>query len=105
MSERCWLDPTAFRSPGRSAAKNPLTCSMAASGTPRRAHLRRGGEDRIDDRFVTGAAADIAGDRIDDRRAVGIGVAVEKRLGGDDHAAGAETALGGEAVGKSALYR
>ena len=76
-----------------------------ASSAPRRAHLRRGGEDGIDDRFVARAAADVAGDRVDDGVAIRIGIAVEQRLGGDDHAAGAEAALGGEAVGEGPLQR
>ena len=67
--------------------------------------LGGGGEDGVDDRLVAGAAADVAGDGVDHRRAVGIGIAVEERLGGEDHAGRAEAALGGEAVGEGALQR
>ena len=68
----------------------------------RAAHVGGGGEDGVDDRLVAGAAADIAGDRVDHLGPVGIGIAVEQRLGGDDHARGAEAALRGEAFGEGA---
>ena len=69
------------------------------------AHLGGGGEDGVDDRLVAGAAADVAGDRVDDVVAARVGIAVEQRLGGDDHAGRAEAALRGEAFGEGALQR
>ena len=70
-----------------------------------RAEFGGGGEDGVDDRLVAGAAADVAGDRVDHVVAARVGIGVEQGLGGDDHAGGAEAALGGEAVGEGALER
>ena len=71
----------------------------------RRARSAAADKHRVDDRLVAGAAADVAGDRLDHVVAARIGIGVEQRLGGDDHAGRAEAALGGEAVGEGALHR
>src|SRR5260370_26236402 len=47
-----------------------------------RAAAGGGGEDGVDDRFVSGAAADVARDRLDNLGAARRWIAVEKRLGG-----------------------
>ncbi len=63
------------------------------------------GEDRVDDRGVAGAAAEVAADRLDHLLARGVGVAVEQRLGGEQHAGRAVAALGGEVLHERLLQR
>ena len=58
-----------------------------------------------DDRLVAGAAADVAGERLDHVLAGRVRRVVEQRLGGHDHARRAEAALRGEAVEEGALQR
>ena len=60
-------------------------------------------EDRVDDRLVARAAADVARDRADDVLAARVRVLREQRLRGHDHAARAEAALGGEALEERGL--
>src|SRR5437868_8609850 len=61
------------------------------------------GKDRSNDRLISGAATDIAGYRVNDVRARGVGVTIEQRLGGENHARRAEAALGGEAFHEGPL--
>src|SRR5579863_900492 len=71
---------------------------MALSLSRRRAlfgRAQRGGGvlHRLDDVHVTGAAAEVAGDRLADLQLAGIGVALQQRVARDHHARRAETAL------------
>src|ERR1044072_7108667 len=64
---------------------------------------RRGVLDRFGDLLVSGAAAQVAGGRLADLVAAGIGIAVEQRLGGHDHARRAVAALRAAEVGERRL--
>ena len=105
-SERISLTPMVLKPSLRSSAKNSLTCSIVSPLRPisARAYPRRR-KDRVDDRLVAGAAADVAGDRLDNVGAVRVGIAVEQRLGGDDHARRAEAALRREPLRERCLQR
>ena len=64
---------------------------------------RGGVQDGIDDGLIAGAAADVAGNRLDHLFARRRGHLVEQRLGGHQHAGRAVAALGGEAVHEGLL--
>src|SRR3546814_9160922 len=66
---------------------------------------RAGGEHRMDDLVVTGAAAQIAGQPIADFRFARVRVLLQQRLGGDQEAGGADAALQGGMLEKLALQR
>src|SRR3954447_14467918 len=104
MSCRCVGLPISFRLSSRSSAKMSLRSSSMAnpSGTGTAAG---GGEHGIDDGFIAGAAADIAGNGLDHLGTAWRRVAVEQGFGGHQHARRAIAALGGKIIGKGALQR
>ncbi len=66
-----------------------LCCRRAVAA----AHALGGERDRLDDLGVAGAAADVAGDRLDDLGARRSGIAREQRVRGQDHRRRAVAAL------------
>ena len=78
----------------RSLAWYPALCAARRPG----AGAVRRGEDRLDDRLVAGAPADVAADGVDDIFAGGTRIGVQQRPGGHEHARGAESALGREVI-------
>jgi hypothetical protein len=88
--------PISFRLSLRSSANRSLrNSSMEDIRQPSRLLPCRV-KDRIDDRVIAGAAADVARNRLDDLFARRSWIAVEQRLGGHQHAWRAITALGRE---------
>src|SRR5262245_27644945 len=102
MSWRWVGFPISLRLSSRSSAKSYLrTSSMVCYSGALSVGGR--GEHRMDDRLVTGAAADVAGDRLDHVGARRRRIAIEQRLRGHQHARRAEAALRGEIVHERGL--
>src|SRR5262249_35488654 len=104
MSWRWVPLPISFRLSSRSSAKMSLRSSsmaMSLGADP----AAGGGEDSIYYRLIAGAAADVAGDRLDDLVAARRRIAVEQRLCGHQHARRAIAALRGKMVREGALQR
>src|SRR5512134_1548410 len=96
--------PTSLRRSSRSSLKYSfLNSSMALPPACLRAAFGGGIQDRIDDRLVAGAAADVAGDGLGHVLARRRRVAVEQRLGRHQHAGRAEAALGREVLHEGGL--
>src|SRR4051812_5339516 len=107
MSWRWVPLPISLRLSSRSSAKMSLRSSNMAKiplGAPRRAAGGRG-EDGVDDRLVAGAAADVAGDAVDDLLPRRLRIVVEQRLGGHQHPRGAIAALGRKVFHEGGLQR
>jgi hypothetical protein len=59
------------------------------------AHVLCGLEHGADNLVITGAAAEVAGEVVADAGLVGVRLGIKQRLGGDEEAGGADTALEG----------
>src|ERR1700722_278132 len=106
MSWRCVGLPISLRLSSRSSAKMSLRSS--SMGYPSGASFscaRGGGENGVDDRLVAGAAADVAGNRLDHLDPAWRGVAIEERFRGHQHARRAISALGREMLHERRLQR
>src|ERR1700732_4333593 len=97
--------PISLRLSSRSSAKISLRNSSMAVPSGARPPARGGGEHGVDDGFVSGAAADVARDRVDDLLAGGGGVVVEQGLCRHQHARRAIAALRREMLREGALQR
>src|SRR5262245_8180909 len=96
--------PTSLRRSSRSSLKYSfLNSSTALLPAWLPAALVRGIQDGVDDRLVTGAAADVAGYGLGNLLARRRRVAVEQRLGGHQHARRAEAALSREMLHEGRL--
>src|SRR5262245_36446041 len=104
MSWRWVPRPISFKLSSRSSANKSLrNSSMTVPSGSTGAALRGGRQNRVDDRLVAGAAADVAADSLDHVVAGRRRVVVEQRLGGHQHARGAEAALRGKMLHEGAL--
>src|SRR5580765_7540886 len=95
-----------------SSAKRVRPVTLARPSTRRRAlpmtfigHPPRAFFDRLDDLLVAGAAAKVAGNRLLDALARRLRLVRKQRLGGEQDARRAVTALRGAQVGKGGLQR
>src|SRR5271169_7015436 len=106
MSWRCVGWPISMRLSSRSSAKMSLrNSSMVLSSGAAAAVAARGIEYRIDDRFVAGAAADVAADGFDHVFAGWIRISVEQGFRRHEHAGRAIAALGGKPFHERFLQR
>src|SRR3954468_23469892 len=107
MSWRWVPLPISLRLSSRSSAKMSLRSSNMAripSGASRGA-ARGGGENGVDDRLVAGAAADVAGNAVDDVLPRRLWVVGEQRLGRHQHPRRAVAALRGKVFHEGGLQR
>src|ERR1700736_7829 len=106
MSWRWVPLPISLRLSSRSSAKMSLrNSSMARCPSGASASRRSGGEHGVDDGFVSGTAADVARDRVDDLVAGRRWIAVEQGLCRHQHAWRAIAALRREMLHEGALKR
>src|SRR5882757_7491967 len=105
MSWRWVPFPISLRLSSRSSAKMSLRNSSIVRSSGACASARGGGEHGVDDGFVSGTAADVARDSVDDLVAGRRWVVVEQGLCRHQHARRAIAALRSEMLHESALQR